>query len=768
MRKLRALVVATTWFLFGCSFGQVTGSLMGRITDPVGAAVGDVAVQAVLPDTVFTTVSAADGSFHFATLPVGLCRLRTSHVAFRAAELQEVWVRAGKSERIELHLEPAINELNAVEVRAAVPERLDAITSEPLTVERSLRFPATFFDPARLAMSYAGVASTNDQANHFSVRGNGPGTNAWLLEGVEIVTPNHLTNAGTANDFPTLTGGGTTILSAQMLGSSRLLTGGMAAPYGNALGGIMDLRLRKGITDRRAYTIQAGLIGIDLSAEGPFKSGGKASYLINYRYSTLGLLGAMGVALGDEAITFQDLAFTVNLPLSDRSELLLFGMGGNSSNRFRAKDSAEWEFDKDDKDIDYEAKVAVAGLSFHQRIGQRARWSTTVALSQNVQDRNLYIAPYRRLPAFTSSIGLGEKKLSAHTVLTLAVGSRGRIDLGAHAMERTVTKDLQLWSERNASVLLRPYVRYRQDLSERFTVDVGVGYSLWSASDSGVVEPRFSIAWNMGQRDKLVLAAGIRGQMPMVQNYVLHYQAPGLQGEVFTDNTGLTLMRAQDVELRYSHRFGNQTIHLALFGQWRTHVPVLRPTIFYSEWPGPSMADVWNEINTLQLSSRGEGQSLGGHITLERDLVRGFFYQINATAFQATNTDGYGTDYHSRWNTRYAGNVVLGKELVKRSAERVRTWGVSLRMNITGGQARSIIPVEVPTADIYYDDTYRVDLRLYLKRERNGRSSLWSLDLLNATNAQNVAYTYYDQRKGEAVTMYQLGLIPNLSYRIEF
>jgi hypothetical protein len=31
-----------------------------------------------------------------------------------------------------------------------------------------------------------------------------------------------------------------------------------------------------------------------------------------------------------------------------------------------------------------------------------------------------------------------------------------------------------------------------------------------------------------------------------------------------------------------------------------------------------------------------------------------------------------------------------------------------------------------------------------------------------------VAYRYNDRRKGEEVTVYQLGLIPNLSYRIEF
>ncbi|MBK9764122.1 MAG: hypothetical protein IPO87_12400 [Flavobacteriales bacterium] len=67
-----------------------------------------------------------------------------------------------------------------------------------------------------------------------------------------------------------------------------------------------------------------------------------------------------------------------------------------------------------------------------------------------------------------------------------------------------------------------------------------------------------------------------------------------------------------------------------------------------------------------------------------------------------------------------------------------------------------------------YPTTYRIDLRIYLKRERKAHTGMWSLDLLNATNAQNVSYRYFDNRKQEFVTKYQLGLIPNLSYRIEF
>ena len=67
-----------------------------------------------------------------------------------------------------------------------------------------------------------------------------------------------------------------------------------------------------------------------------------------------------------------------------------------------------------------------------------------------------------------------------------------------------------------------------------------------------------------------------------------------------------------------------------------------------------------------------------------------------------------------------------------------------------------------------YDNFFRIDLRIYLKREHQRRTGMWAMDLQNVTNAKNEAYRYFDARKNELVTKYQLGLIPNLSYRIEF
>ena len=743
---------------------QTTGVLAGRVSSSNGAPLPDATVQALLPDTAYITTTAGDGRFRYDALPTGLYRLRVSHVGYQAEDRVEIWVRAGKTEVADMELELAVNELAAVEIRSSAPGRLDAVSSAPITVERSLRYPATFFDPARLAMSYAGVAGTNDEANHFSVRGNSPAANSWLLEGAEIVTPNHLTNAGTPNDLPTLTGGGTTILSAQMLGNSRLLTGGMAARYGNALGGIMDLSLRKGVTDRRAYTVQAGLIGIDLSAEGPFKQGGRASYLINYRYSTLGLLGAMGVPLGDEAITFQDLSFTVDLPLGERSGLRLFGMGGNSSNRFDRKDSTEWEFDKDSRDIDYTAKVGVAGVNFHTRIGERLIWRTTMALSANEQGRTREDSPIRGL-SYRDSTGLYERKLSAHSAIHWSIGARNNLRFGLSAVDRDLSKVLYNVGERTSTLLLRPYFEWSHDLTEALAFDLGVAYASYDLDEHGVPEPRFTMRWRVDQRHHVMISGGQRSQMPQLQSYYRQLFPP------FIDNRGIGPIVAQDASVRIERQGDRVSISATAFMQQLRKVPVDVNSII-SQGTGTSMLNTWEGLVGAQLADEGKGENHGVELALERRFHRGWFLQVNGTWLQMQYTGLDDRLQAGRWDVGAIANAVAGREWAKQQEGRKRTWGVSGRFNTTGGQ-RYLPGFDdprqlVPFYSMRYKSTYRLDLRVYLKREREGRTGMWALDLLNATNAQNEAFRYYDRRKGEVVTRYQLGLIPNLSYRVEF
>jgi len=197
-----------------------------------------------------------------------------------------------------------------------------------ITVEKTRRFPATFFDPARVMAAYPGVVNANDQANNMAVRGNSPNGILWRLEGLDIVNPNHTSNAGTLNDRATQNGGGVNILSAQMLGNSRFLMGALPADYGNVQSGILDMQLRDGNNQQSEFTNQVGLIGVDFAAEAPLSKAKKSSYLANYRFSTIGLLSALGMPLGDEEITFQDFSFKLAFPTKNAGKVSVFGFGG--------------------------------------------------------------------------------------------------------------------------------------------------------------------------------------------------------------------------------------------------------------------------------------------------------------------------------------------------------------------------------------------------------------------------------------------------------
>ncbi len=742
---------------------QTTSVLRGTVVDAATqSAITGAVVRVMVGDSNHVATTDEQGAYRFGSIPTGVHALEVAHARYASSAPLEVWVRAGRTETVDIELHATGRELGGLDVQADAPQRTAPLGTHVLTVEQTLRYPATFFDPARLATTAPGVASANDQANHMSVRGNGPASTAYLLEGAEIVTPNHLTNAGTATDLPTLTGGGTTILSAQMLGTSRLLTGGFGASYGNALGGIMDMHLRRGATDRQAYTLQAGLLGIDLSTEGPFVRDGRSSYVVNYRYSTLGLLGSMGVDLGDEAIDFQDLSFHVSVPF-DRGSLSIFGMGGISSNRFTAlEDTALWEFDKDSQNIDYAASMGAAGATFRWRLGENTVWHTTAVISANEQERTadgVYFGTF----AVDTYARLLERKASFVSRLNGAWGARTAWTAGASAMQRTVVKDLGFGTDADTTWLLRPFAQVEHDLNERLHVELGMAVAACTFSSVWVPEPRALLVWRPGRSNALSLAAGQRSQLSQVQNFF-----DGSLFGIIRPPIGPT--RLQEVVLAYDQPLTPQLVlHAEVYHQQLRDVPV---SAWWSVSNGFSMLNQWDEVDYILLQPTGTGTNTGVELGVQRRMHHGLFYTVNATWLDATFTDASEERYGSRWNTTAMGNLIVGKEFEKQKESMKRTWGVNGRVAVMGGQRYTPLDaVGFATDEAWsaqYDTYQRIDLRVYLKREHTRRTGMWALDLLNLAGAQNVGYIYFDRRKNEVVTKYQLGLIPNISYRIEF
>lgn len=773
--SVRSFVIPALWCASVVS-AQTTTSLTGQV---VGAAsqrgLAGAVVEVTIGDSTYRSTTDSAGHFRFDALPTGVGAVSAAVADHSAAVVSDVWLRSGKPEVVELSLERSIKELPEARVSGIV-----AVPPKPgtydLTVEKSLRYAATFFDPARLANAYPGVAATNDQANHFSVRGNSPNANAWMLEGVEIVNPNHTGNAGTSSDRPTFSGGGTTMLSAQMLGNSRLLTGALPVQYGNALGGVMDMRLRRGANDRARFTAQAGLIGIDLSTEGPFAKGKRGSYLINYRYSTLGLLGAMGVALGDELISFQDLAFNVSLPLGRNAWVNVFGMGGMSSNRFDAKDSTDREFDKDERDIDYEGRMGAVGVSATVPLGERAYWRASVAWSEGRQERVEQLIVDQGGAAWIGDrMSLFQRKVSAATDVRMAIARKLDMSVGGSVMERTIQRVDFSFEQEDAGLLLRPFAQLRWSPGMRLHLSAGAAWSRFTTSDANAWQPRLGLEYELGG-GLLSFTAGSRAQLPQQQLY-----STGTDAQPVNRNIGFA--RSNDAALALALPIGTSAtqVRVEAYFQQLMNAPIADTRLAEDIGAGTySMVNAWDEATFLVLMDSGEARNMGVEVSLSRRMVHQWFYQVNASVYDAVYTDANGVERGSRWDGGYIVNAVVGREWAKQKEKGKRTWGLSLRANAMGNQrttpideaASRTLQTTVHDLSRAYEDqlapVYRVDVRVYLKREHRNRTGMWALDLLNATNAQNEAFKYFDVRKDEVLTKYQLGLIPNISYRIEF
>ncbi|HSH64445.1 MAG TPA: TonB-dependent receptor, partial [Bacteroidia bacterium] len=327
-----SLIIAALVFTSTLYSQILTQTIRGTVVDKVSQVTLPGATVILINSNPQVGVSTdQDGKFQLNNVPVGKQSIKITFLGYKEINLPDLAVNSGKELVLNIQLEEDIQAINEVVVTDKVEKNkplneMSTVSTRTFSVEETQKFAAAANDPLRMALAFAGVVSGGDFNNMISIRGNSPNGLLWYMEGVEIPNPNHFSNVGTS-------GGGISILSSQLLSNSDFSTGAFAAEYGNALSGVLDLKLRKGNSRKQEYTVQLGVLGADVSTEGPFKKGYDGSYLINYRYSTLSILGKLGVPLGDAITNFQDLSLNISLPTKKLGTFGVFGFGGLSEQK---------------------------------------------------------------------------------------------------------------------------------------------------------------------------------------------------------------------------------------------------------------------------------------------------------------------------------------------------------------------------------------------------------------------------------------------------
>lgn len=366
-------MVFSLWLLplHAIAENQPLSSIRGTVTE-ADTRVPLIGVNIIITgsDPLMGTITDTNGEFHFEKLPTGRYDLEIHYMGYESKTVNNIVLIAGKVSVVDVELTESLISLDEVTVKAN-PNRGEPLnklafsSARSFTVEETKRFAGSFNDPSRMVASYAGVTGDPSGNNDIVIRGNSPRGLLWRLEGVEIPNPNHFSEEGAS-------GGPISILNSTTLDNSDFLSGAFPAEYGNAYSGVFDINLRKGNNEQGEYTLQAGILGFEGAAEGPVVKGRKASYLANYRYSTLAIMNTIGVEIiGDAVPEFQDLTFKLYVPTTKAGTFSLFGLGGKSNIE---ESNPEWI-------NNFATNMGVIGLNHLFICGPKTHLSTQIALT---------------------------------------------------------------------------------------------------------------------------------------------------------------------------------------------------------------------------------------------------------------------------------------------------------------------------------------------------------------------------------------------------
>lgn len=755
------------------AIAQPAQTVKGRVVDtesqqPVIGA--NVIITSLTP--IIGGVTDTEGNFRIEKVPVGRHSFKITSVGYDDAFLQEINVGSGKEVELNVKLTESFRALNEVVVKAqkengAPLNDMVSVSGRSFTVDQTKRFAASVNDPARMAMSFAGVAATDDGSNQLIIRGNSPKGMLWRMEGVEIPNPNHFAQEGAS-------GGGISALSANVLGNSDFLTGAFPAEYGNATSGVFDLKLRKGNNEKREYAMQAGILGLDFAAEGPIGPKGGASYLANYRYSTLSVLNKIGVNLnGDASIDFQDGAFKVYIPYDDKVVVSVWGMGGLSTSKV----------DDDDMKETFKSNRGMAGVNYLRYINNRSYMEHVVSYSATSQTGDYY----DRNTNANYQQKFVNQALRLSSLYNYKLNARNTVRLGLiinHLDFNLFDKNnedgpYRVNVDRNGNTqLFQAYAQWKSRLTPTVTLNAGLHGMLLALNNRSSLEPRVGLRWAVAPRSTLSFGAGLHSKTESISTYFAQVKV----GEGKTDllNKNLKLTKSAHLVAGYEFRpSASWRILAETYYQHHYNIPIGPPN---TSTPYLLHNSQLNEISGFvsdSLTSDGTGRSYGLELTIEKSLTQGIYLMSTTSLYQSKYTGRDGIERDSRFNGKYVQNLLAGKEW-RIGKNKTNIFAANIKLLAAGGNRTTPIDLEKSRekgrterdwSRSYSEQLpayFRTDLRVSYTRNRRRTASTISLDIQNVSNRLNAYDRYYNKKEDQVKIVTQTGLLPILNYRLEF
>ncbi len=758
---------------------MLTQSLRGRIIDrdlKITLPFANVVVLNTKPQLGATTD--VDGNFTIDNLPVGRYSLQVSYVGYQEIIMPEILVGSGKQVVLTIELTEKSENLDEIVVNVRKGEasnEMATVSAKSFSVEETKRYAASFCDPARMALVYAGVSTNDDSSNEIIIRGNSPNWMLWKLEGVEIPSPNHFAEEG-------YTSGAVSILSSNMLGKSDFYTGAFPAEYGNALSGVFDLKLRNGNSEEREYSVQMGLLGAEASIEGPFKKGYNGSYLLNYRYSTFSILNNLNIQINENELpNYQDLSYKINLPTKKAGIFSLWGIGGNSDvlSEFLPDTAQNQKFEHGSSDYTTYGMYAT-GIKHTYFPSKKSYINTVFSHAKSYSSETFDTMGYTGDLSGKLFDDLQSSSIRLATTYNQKVSDILTFRTGAVISQLSYdyfSKDadsLNGWTTNvNSNGKTNEYqafVQTKAKFSDRIFLTAGLHFNHFALNNNSSIEPRAGLEVKLNHDQKIGLGFGIHSKHANLPVYFVEFEDN--QGNASYLNKSLDLTKSTHYIASYEKVFfASLALKTEAYYQSISKLPVPNnPDKIYTTAFGGFHPD-----DTL--ASIGTGRNYGIELTIQKYFTNNYYFLISSSLYQSEYKAADNVWRNTKYNSNYATNFVGGKEIYFGENKMLSLNG---KVVWTGG--KRILPIDlnssIETGYAVYDtermyeekakDYFRIDLGARLHFFKSKVEHIIMLDIQNVTNHLNTWAQIYDIDNKKVIDYPMAGLIPILSYRVEF
>lgn len=732
-----------------------------------------------------------DGNFSLEDIPVGRHDVEVSYLGYETLYLNGLLLNSGKELVLNLEMQESTATLETVTINAQSDvdktkplNSFATLSSRTFSVEETSRYAASAYDPARMAQNYAGVSTGSgyDLYNQIVIRGNSPSGILWRLEGIEIPNPNHFGSMGNS-------GGAISMLSSTTLNNSDFYTGAFPAEFGNATSGVFDLNMRSGNNQKRENSIMIGALGVEFGAEGPFSKKSKASYLVNYRYSTLAILQGIGVnPTGDVLPTYQDLSFKVNVPTKNAGTFSLFGLGGdNLAATNPAQDSTQWNFSSDRIGFAEKISVGTIGLSHRKLVGDNSYFRTVAIVSREQENEDEFYlqdnyAEYRffeqRIRQNTFRVSsLFHKKLSAkHSIRFGAIYSLKDFNLNIDESEELTTPMINIFTGTGQTGVIQGYAQSKFRINQNLKLNTGIHYTHLGSNNTFSIEPRMALNYSLGKGKEIGFSTGLHSRLEHLTLYTLEGEFD--EGEKITANPDLSPTKAWHNVISYDHVI-TPNIRLKLEAYYQHLYDVVISDDPTSSFTLLNAFDIWDYFGLSNAKQSGIGRNIGIDMTLEKFFADSYYLMFTGSLYDSKYKTGTDRWYSTRFNGNYQSNFIGGKEFkVGKNGKNI--IGLNGKFVLAGGSRYTEIDlpasIEAGYTVRFWDKPneaknpayYRLDVGASYRINTKRMTHTIMFDIQNVTNRENQAIFDFNEDTGTIEPTTHVGLFPFVNYRIEF